>query len=343
MTLGMKQVKGARKGLTFKALVALPFCIVLILQGVMSAAILSGSRVFVQMDDAAYDLFSERVASRASYLEGDMVLRWSDFGSTPDVVADRVDEVLAERGASVSDIVPGSDVALSIIDAMADDLVSFIRHNEVSGAYFVLANGGAEGEAADARTALYIRDSNPKVNAEGGSDLMVASCPISVGRTMEIALDSQWSATFPLAAEGNQRSAFYYEPLRAAQKHPDAETSDLGYWGRPVDLGWAGTPSVTYSVPIRTASGELCGVLGVEIRLDRIESFFSVSRPERARRRLVPAHNRASRRLRAQRRRGTLCRTNRARTKCWLQAGRRKACTSKTAPSRLFWTTRLAW
>ncbi|WP_258552764.1 EAL domain-containing protein [Paraeggerthella sp.] len=274
MTLGMKQVKGARKGLTFKALVALPFCIVLILQGVMSAAILSGSRVFVQMDDAAYDLFSERVASRASYLEGDMVLRWSDFGSTPDVVADRVDEVLAQRGASVSDIVPGSDVALSIIDAMADDLVSFIRHNEVSGAYFVLANGGAEGEAADARTALYIRDSNPKVNAEGGSDLMVASCPISVGRTMEIALDSQWSATFPLAAEGNQRSAFYYEPLRAAQKHPDAETSDLGYWGRPVDLGWAGTPSVTYSVPIRTASGELCGVLGVEIRLDRIESFF---------------------------------------------------------------------
>ena len=61
---------------------------------------------------------------------------------------------------------------------------------------------------------------------------------------------------------------------RQAQQYPDADTSDLGYWGRPVDLGWTGTQSVTYSKPVRDAAGNVVGVLGVEVRLDRIASFF---------------------------------------------------------------------
>lgn len=264
-----------RRGVTFRVLVALPFCIALVIQGVVCVAVLARSEMLPQMEADAYDLFSERVASRASYLENDMIFRWSDIDSTISTVASDIDKQLAALNASAADIETGSDTALSLVEAASDDLVSLSHRAEVDGVFLVLVNG-VEGPA-DSRSALYVRDSNPKVDVGNGSDLMLAACPLSVGRQLGITLDSMWSAMFPLAAEGDAQSAFYYEPMRAAEMYPDADTSDLGYWGRPVDLGWAGTSSITYSEPIKDARGDLVGVIGVEVRLDRIAQFFPYS------------------------------------------------------------------
>ena len=250
----------------------MPFCVALAIQGVVCLAVLARSEMLGQMETDAYDLFSERVTSRASYLENDMIFRWSDFDPVVDSVTADIDETLAAYGATSTDIETGSDLALSIIESASDDLLSFSHRAEVDGVYLVLTNG-EEGEA-DSRSALYVRDSNPKVDVDNGSDLMLAACPISVGRQLGVTLDSMWSATFPLAAEGDAQSAFYYEPLRAAERYPEANTSDLGYWGRPVDLGWAGTSSITYSKPVRDSQGGIVGVIGVEVRVDRIVSFF---------------------------------------------------------------------
>lgn len=267
--------QGTRRGLTFKVLVVVPFCVALAIQGVICACVLASSETLGQMEADAYNLFSERVASRAGYLENDMIFRWSDFDPVVDSVSGHIDEVLAAEGATAADITTGSDLALSLIESSSADLLSFARRAEVDGVYFVLVNGDADTSGAeDARPSLYIRDSNPKVDVANGSDLLLAACPISVGRKLDIALDSQWSAAFPLAAEGDDQSAFYYRPLRAAEQYPDADTSDLGYWGHPVDLGWAGTQSITYSKPVKDAAGAVVGVLGVEVRLDRIASFF---------------------------------------------------------------------
>ena len=271
MRSGQKR-KGKRRGVTFRALVALPFCVALAIQGVVCSAVLARSEMLGQMETDAYDLFSERVSSRASYFENDMIFRWSDFDPLVDSVTADIDETLAAYGATSADIETGSDLALSLIESTSDDLLSFSHRAEVDGVYLVLTNS-SEGEA-DNRSALYIRDSNPKVDVDNGSDLMLAACPISVGRQLGITLDSMWSATFPLAAEGDAQSAFYYEPLRAAEQYPDANAGDLGYWGRPVDLGWAGTSSITYSKPVRDSQGGIVGVIGVEVRVDRIASFF---------------------------------------------------------------------
>ena len=258
--------------MTFKILVALPFCVALAIQGFVCVAVLVRSEMFGQMEADAYDLFSERVASRAGYLENDMIFRWSDFDPVIESVTADINATLAANGATAADVETGSDLAISIIEAASDDLLSYSHRAEVDGAYLVLTDGA--NEASDSRSALYIRDSNPKVDVSNGSDLMLAACPISVGRQLGITLDSMWSATFPLAAEGDLQSAFYYEPLRAAEQYPDADASDLGYWGRPVDLGWAGTSSITYSKPIRDAQGGIVGIIGVEVRVDRIASFF---------------------------------------------------------------------
>ena len=250
----------------------MPFCVALGIQGVVCATVLARSEILKQMEIDAYDLFSERVASRAGYLENDMIFRWSDFDPVVESATASIDKALAAAQATSADIETGSDLAISIIEATSQDLLAYSHRAEVDGVFLVLADG-AEGQS-DNRTALYIRDSNPKVEVANGSDLMLAACPISIGRQLGVTLDSMWSATFPLAAEGESRSAFYYEPVRAAERYPEASTNDLGYWGRPVDFGWAGTPSITYSKPIRDAQGGIVGVIGVEVRLDRVASFF---------------------------------------------------------------------
>lgn len=272
MNRRMQGHKVSRRGLTFRVLVVVPFCVVLALQGIICSVVLARGETLHHMEVDAYDLFSERVASHAGYLENDMIFRWSEFGLVSETVADDLNGVLAERGAGASDIQTGSDLALAIIDKTSDDLVEFARRAEVDGVYLVLVDGTDETSAT--RSGLYVRDSNPKVDVANASDLLLAACPISVGQRLDIALDSQWSATFPLAAEGEDTSAFYYRPYRAALDYPHADTADLGYWGHPTNLGWAGTSSITYSRPIENAQGEVCGVLGVEVRLDRVSGFF---------------------------------------------------------------------
>ena len=274
MRSGQKRT-ARRRGVTFRALVVLPFCVALGIQGVVCATVLARSEILKQMEIDAYDLFSERVASRAGYLENDMIFRWSDFDPVVESATASIDKALAAAQATSADIETGSDLAISIIEATSQDLLAYSHRAEVDGVFLVLADG-AEGQS-DNRTALYIRDSNPKVEVANGSDLMLAACPISIGRQLGVTLDSMWSATFPLAAEGESRSAFYYEPVRAAERYPEASTNDLGYWGRPVDFGWAGTPSITYSKPIRDAQGGIVGVIGVEVRLDRVASFFRIA------------------------------------------------------------------
>lgn len=268
MNLGVRRNGKKRKGLSFQVLVVVPFCIALLIQGVLGVAVFVNGRIFDQMDADAYDLFSERVISDAGNLEDDMVFHWSDLGTLTEVVTADVAKTLAAHGAQASDITTGSDLAISIINDTANDLIEYTRRGEANGVYLILAD--ANNSPDGARSSLYIRDANPKVGVEGDSDLMLAACPISVGRQLDIALDSQWTSTFQLADEQSDQSSFYYKPVQAALQYPHAKISDLGYWGRPVDLGWSGAPSITYSIPLRDASGGICGVLGVEIRLDRI-------------------------------------------------------------------------
>ena len=160
MRSGQKRT-ARRRGVTFRALVVLPFCVALGIQGVVCATVLARSEILKQMEIDAYDLFSERVASRAGYLENDMIFRWSDFDPVVESATASIDKALAAAQATSADIETGSDLAISIIEATSQDLLAYSHRAEVDGVFLVLADG-AEGQS-DNRTALYIRDSNPKV------------------------------------------------------------------------------------------------------------------------------------------------------------------------------------
>lgn len=266
--------KGKRKqrGMTFKILVIVPFCVALIIQGVLCVGVLNGTKTLSQMEANSYKLFSEQVSSRAGYLEGDMIFRWSVLDPVSAKMSEDMSAVLTAQGATPTSVLAGSELSVSLIDTIADDLISFTHHAQVNGAYVILASDTESNPGQ--HPALYVRDSNPAVDVANGSDLMLAACPLSVSRRLNLALDSRWSPTFELAQEGDARSDFYYRALRVAEQYPEAHTSDLGFWGSPVDLGWAGAESITYTKPLKDTSGAVLGVVGVEISLDRIATYF---------------------------------------------------------------------
>ena len=114
MRSGQKRT-ARRRGVTFRALVVLPFCVALGIQGVVCATVLARSEILKQMEIDAYDLFSERVASRAGYLENDMIFRWSDFDPVVESATASIDKALAAAQATSADIETRSDLAISII------------------------------------------------------------------------------------------------------------------------------------------------------------------------------------------------------------------------------------
>lgn len=270
-----RQKQASRRGFSFNVLVISSFCIALVLQGFLCVALFERSKTIPSMESSAYDLLSERVASSAGYLESDMMLRRASIAGAAEAVQGDIVQSLERQGAAASDIALGSSVAVTVINDAANDLIELSQRAEVDGIYLILADGVEAGmDGSTNHMGFYLRDSSPEITVDNQSDLLLAACPVSVSRRLGLALDRSWSASLILAPEGDVASDFYYKPLRAAQDYADADVSDLGYWGRPTDLGWSGANALTYSIPLRDASGTVVGVMGVEIAVDRVASFF---------------------------------------------------------------------
>ncbi|WP_139653724.1 EAL domain-containing protein [Raoultibacter phocaeensis] len=264
------------RGLSFRAIIVAPIVIALAVQALVCYFVIIRSDSLTILEEDTYSLFSERVNSRAGYLENDMVLRWSETGETVQKLADTTKAVLDEYGATAADIQTASPLALEIIDRAFDDMIAFVQRSEADGVYFVLTDGSGEdgtrgGQAP--HSALYLLDSNPDVSLDNGSDLLLAACPIGLAKRTDIALASSWEAAFTLSGD-ESANAFYRKPFEAALDYPDAAAEDLGYWGLPDDIGDTGNRSITYSIPVKDDEGNVYGVFGIEINVNRVASYF---------------------------------------------------------------------
>lgn len=268
-------LKKAKRSRSLRMLIVVPCLVALVLQGCIYFFGLSFTGSVQQMEADSYDLFSGRVTSRADYLENLMVQRWSNIGNAAAAIEDHTDALLRSSGATVADISPGSDLAVSIINASANEVIECLRSTETSGAYLVLQGNQALNPQRDSiNTGIYIRDANPSENYDNNSDLLLGRCPTAVAKRLDLALDSNWAPNCVFSVSDGSSNDFYYRPLETARKYPTAKSSDLGYWSPPHDFANNGQKSMTYSVPLRTSDGSVLGVLGIEITLNRVMALF---------------------------------------------------------------------
>ena len=258
-----------RKSGSIRRKMLTPMALAILVQTALFSGVVFGGGTIRQLNQNAVDILNERVINRKSYLENDMLQRWSNLEESFQAVNRDVAAVLQEKGAAIEDVQVNSPLASEVLAPLWDDLIYLLRKNSVTGAFVVLA--GPEGDARPEehtlqKAGLYIRDMDPESTPTGTSDLLVERAPSALVKHSGLTMDTGWNPQFQFTSRNVYD--FFYKPYAAALANPGLQWKDLGYWSLPFRLSEGDIEIITYSVPLMDGDGRPYGVLGVEVSLN---------------------------------------------------------------------------
>ncbi len=258
--------------------ILVPLLAVVVFVAAVPLAVLQISGAGSRMEQNIVDLDARTVESHAVALESAMVDQWAAIRKDTSIYEEALTKQLSESGQSVDAFLADASSQRAYVSTVYRELLSTIEGNTTSGIFLVVANTDGAG-AASRHVGVFVRDSDPAMNTQSDSDLIIERGDQALGQNYGIALDNSWSPTISLAASGERAcDDFYYKPLEAGIANPDVDEAALGYWSKPFileDSSMDGHVMITYSVPLR-ANGRVFGVLGIEVSVDYLaKSYFS--------------------------------------------------------------------
>ncbi|MCQ5129906.1 EAL domain-containing protein [Butyricicoccus faecihominis] len=251
-----------------------PLSILLLVLIVAMVSVLFFGGVLRQLDQNALDILGEQVKNRKGYLENEMVSGWTDLGLTIDSINGKVEQLRDGKQIDLAHI--GTDEASYnvMLGAVAEDLISVIRKNSVTGAFLILNTDDLSEDDVQDKCGLYLRDLDPVSSAsDDNRDLLLKRAPTALVDKLGIATDSDWRTKFTFEQQ-NKYDDLFYLPYRTAVSHPELGWSDLGYWSEAYRLPDDSRSAISYSVPLRLADGTLYGVVGIELTLDYLSKVI---------------------------------------------------------------------
>ena len=265
----MKKPRPKRSKTLFSKLL-MQFTFIVLLQTALFAAVFLASGILPRMEENAYSLLSQRTKSRADVLINAMTQRWSKLDSAKNRIVEHMENILAEKKATWSDVHSNAVLNEQLVTALAPDLIAMLRNNGVTGAFLVLDGAGVPNHTArEVRAGLYIRDLDPNSETaytSTGSDLLMERGLSSISKSLDIPLDSYWSAGFRFSQDGRAQSEqFFFQPFHAALTSSASDEAAYGYWSPLFSLSGSDGNVITYSIPLIASDGAVFGVLGVDL------------------------------------------------------------------------------
>ncbi|MCC2864937.1 MAG: EAL domain-containing protein [Clostridiales Family XIII bacterium] len=253
----------------------IPMGVLVILEILLLVGSIFAGGLTSSLDQNAKDILQQKVASRATYLQNEMVESWSNVGLTVESVNAKA-QALDKKGAiDLSKIDDSSEQSAPLLDAVADDLISMMRTNHVTGAFIILNTEDLSKASSGKKPGLYFRDLDPvSATSINNGDLLLKCAPISLVNKLAIPTDSDWKPQFDFTETSYHHAAFFYKPYQnALVSDSDISVSDLGYWSLPFvpSSDMDGHSVISYSVPLRLSDGTVYGVLGADITLDYLQ------------------------------------------------------------------------
>ena len=227
-----------------------------ILQSLLVLGMLIAGGILKQARDTAYQSFASTVTLRASSIQDQIDNRWTNIHPYVQELSDQLSD--AGYGEGRTD-------AEAFLTGSADTLISMLHVSGTTGTFLIL-NGPGQGKSLPA---LYFRDYDPETYSADNSDLFQVMGPAEVSRKYRIPLDSVWHYGLSLN-DGNRK--FFEMPYQAAGQSQDYKK--LGYWSQPFCMTPEDVPVITYTVPLFDRSGQVHGVVGVEISLEYIRKLL---------------------------------------------------------------------
>ena len=239
-----------------------------------SIALLSAlwvSQVFFMLDAEAVRLLNNTTETRSKTFNASM-------GQTIANVADKTEQLnaalilLARQQGSTPESLYLSDSAYNETALLASDaLVSILKENRVTGAFFVLNGSNSNKGDPSAHSAVYIRNTTPDSGVT--SNYLLEIGPIAVSKQYTMATSIRWNLDIRSGGEAGDFD-FYEKPIWASTQFKNSEMERYGYWTTPRDLLKDNQQVVCYTMPVLDENGNGYGVVGIEIDMPYFSQHY---------------------------------------------------------------------
>ena len=255
-----------------------PLLIIVFLQGLLPFLMLVFSGIRSNLENNAIQMDQHVVENRQVVLENDMIEKWRPIYRESTYLSDTLGDLLDAEHMGISEFLGSQSAQKKYLEEIFPDMVDVLQYNTSSGLFVVLAND-APIDSESKYSGFFLRDSDPQNKTASNTDLLLERGSKQLSQNLSISLDNSWSTDFDLAGAGNrQADNFFYKPYQAALEHRNTAMSNLGYWSPAFileDHYMDNHQMITYSVPLMYEN-EIYGVLGVEIGVNYLSSYFSV-------------------------------------------------------------------
>lgn len=249
----------------------IPLLVIVLLTIIILVGALTLSGAFRELEDNALDMLEERTASKAESLQDDMLGRWTNLDATAEAIARSIQRKLNLSHATVDDMRIDASLNADIMLDVAPLLLNRLRAGGTNG-IFVILNGIGIKDQPETYASVYLRDSDPTTNSSTNNDVLLYRGMPPVSRALDIPLDSYWQASCTF----NERAAdVFLKPMRMAQNGSITDAGYYGGWSMPYTLAMDSALQVlVYSMPIMDTSGNVLGVIGVDVNVSYLEQML---------------------------------------------------------------------
>lgn len=260
-----------KKTWTLRRQLNILLALIVIFQSLALVFALFISRVYFMLDAEAVRLLNNTTETRAETFDtsvGQMIAGLADESKQ---LSTRMTD-LAQQTGSTPQAIYRDDIAYNESAQIASDaLVSILKQDRVTGAFFILNGSNAEKANGQAHSAVYIRNTTPDSEETANYSLEIG--PTAVAKSYGMATSIRWDLDMKENEDGSQFD-FYEKPFWAGTAYKGSEIERFGYWTKPIDLLKDNQQVVCYTLPVLDQDGNPYGVLGVEIDMPYFSQYY---------------------------------------------------------------------
>lgn len=256
----------------------IPMLLIILIQGTVPFLTLALSGIKDSLEENTIQMDAHMVEKNQVILQNDMNEKWRSIYKESDELDARLKQIIKKHHGNIKQFLSSDQLQKQYLQKAFPQLLNTLQYNTTSGVFLILANDKDVTKEADYQ-GFFVRDSDPQTKTASNTDLLMEKGSKTLAHESLISLDSPWTTNFHFAGNGNRAADdFFYQPYIAALDHKNSQMEDLGYWAKPFvleDNYVDNHKMITYSVPLKY-DGEIYGVLGVEISIDYLSSYYSV-------------------------------------------------------------------
>ncbi|PKM61946.1 MAG: hypothetical protein CVU99_01165 [Firmicutes bacterium HGW-Firmicutes-4] len=260
-----------KKTWTLRRQLNILLALIVIFQSIALLSALWVSQVFFMLDAEAVRLLNNTTETRSKTFNASMGQTIANMAAeTEQLNAALI--LLARQQGSTPESLYLSDAAYNETALLASDaLVSILKKNSVTGAFFVLNGSNSNKGDPSAHSAVYIRNTTPDSGVT--SNYLLEIGPIAVSKQYTMATSIRWNLDIRSGGEAGDFD-FYEKPIWASTQFKNSEMERYGYWTTPRDLLKDNQQVVCYTMPVLDENGNGYGVVGIEIDMPYFSQHY---------------------------------------------------------------------